>query len=163
MIVATPPKTWSDQEFMALSKDGHRYEIVDGELVDMGNSGMELGNLGTYLGGLIELYVRPKRLGVTCDSSTAFKLKSGNRRSPDISFIAKAQLQGLDRGRLPTGCFDNGTRLVWVIHPDEQFILIYHSTSPDRLLTAEDRLDGEEVIPGFSCPLKDLFMKWEFD
>jgi len=33
------PKIWTDAEFMALNRDGHRYEIVNGELIDMGNSG----------------------------------------------------------------------------------------------------------------------------
>lgn len=35
----TDKKFWTDEEFMALPKDRHRYEIVNGELVDMGNSG----------------------------------------------------------------------------------------------------------------------------
>ena len=30
-------KVWTDAEFMALNRDGHRYEIVNGELIDMGN------------------------------------------------------------------------------------------------------------------------------
>ncbi|MEO0987991.1 MAG: Uma2 family endonuclease [Cyanobacteria bacterium J06639_14] len=190
MTIAAERKVWSDAEFMALPKDGHRYEVVDGELIDMGNSGMEHGNLGAYLGGLIELYARPQRLGVTCDSSKAFKLTSGNRRSPDVSFITRERLQGLGRGRLPTGYFEgapdlaveilssgntveeihtkiveyfsNGTQLVWVIHPDEQYVLVYHEPSPDQFLKVGDSLDGENVVPGFSCPLADLFATWEF-
>ena len=95
MTIATEKKIWTDEEFMALPDDGDRYEIVNGELVNMGNSGMEHGNLGTFLGGALELYVRPRKLGVACDSSTAFKMKSGNKRSPDISFVAKERLKGL--------------------------------------------------------------------
>jgi hypothetical protein len=38
-----------------------------------------------------------RKLGALMDSSTAFKMKSGNRRSPDISFVAKERLQGLER------------------------------------------------------------------
>lgn len=88
---------------MALPDDGGCYELVDGEAVDMGNSGMEHGNISAYLSGVIELYVRPRKLGVTCDSSTAFTLKSGNKRSPDVSFVSKERLQGLRR--LPKGFF----------------------------------------------------------
>ncbi|NJM28322.1 MAG: Uma2 family endonuclease, partial [Pseudanabaena sp. RU_4_16] len=43
MTVATEQKIWTDEEFMALPRDGNRYELVNGELVDMGNSGMEHG------------------------------------------------------------------------------------------------------------------------
>ena len=66
-------KAWTDEEFMALADDGDHYEIIDGELVNFGNSGMEHGNIGIFLGGLIEIFVRQHNLGVTCDSSTAFK------------------------------------------------------------------------------------------
>ena len=46
-------KAWTDEEFMALADDGDRYEIVDGELVNLGNSGMEHGNIGIFLGGAV--------------------------------------------------------------------------------------------------------------
>jgi Uma2 family endonuclease len=84
---------WSDEAFMALSGDEQRYEVVDGELVDMGNSGMEYGEIGSFLGGMLALHVRRDKLGIVCDSSTSYTLKSGNRRSPDVSFVAKERLQ----------------------------------------------------------------------
>lgn len=185
---ASEPKVWTDAEFMALPQDGHRYELVNGELIDVGNSGMEHGwfasNLMIVLGG----FVRTHKLGVMCDSSTAFAMKNGNRRSPDVSFVAKERLQGLRR--LPKGFFqgapdlavevlspsntveeihnkiveyfENGTRLVWVIHPDEQYVLVYHSPSPDRLLRPQDVLEGETVIPGFSLAVSKLFEELDF-
>ena len=75
-------KVLTDEEFMALTDDGDRYEVIDGKLVNVGNSGMEHGNIGIFLGGLIEIFVRQNKLGVACDSSTAFKMKGGNKRSP---------------------------------------------------------------------------------
>ena len=30
--------------------------------------------------------------------------------------------------------FENDTRLVWVIHPDEKYVLVYHAPEPERLL-----------------------------
>jgi Uma2 family endonuclease len=188
MSVASEKKVWTDEEFMALPDDGGRYELVDEEVVDMGNSGMEHGNISAYLCGLIELYVRPKKLGVTCDSSTAFTLKSGNKRSPDVSFVSKERLQGLRR--LPKGFFqgapdlaievispsntfeeiytklveyfDNNCRVVWVINPDERSVVVYRQPQPDRLLKMTDSLDGEEVIPGFTLPVAQLFAELDF-
>ena len=187
MTIASERKIWTDEEFMALPEDG-RYELVNGELVNMGNSGMEHGEIGSFLGGSLSLYVRSHKLGAICDSSTAFAMKTGNKRSPDVSFIAKERLQGVKR--LPKGYFqgspdlaveilspsntveeihdkiveyfENGTRLLWVIHPDEQYVLVYHSPSPDRLLRLEDSLDGEEIISGFSLPVAELFAELEF-
>jgi Uma2 family endonuclease len=48
MTVATEQKIWTDEEFMALPRDAKRYELVNGELVDMGNSGMEHGVWGIF-------------------------------------------------------------------------------------------------------------------
>ena len=49
MTISTEKKVWTDEEFMELSKDGHCYELVNGELVNMGNSGME--QLAHFWGG----------------------------------------------------------------------------------------------------------------
>jgi Uma2 family endonuclease len=186
MIVATAQQHWTDEAFMALP-DGHRYELVNGELIDMGSAGMEHGGIGSYL-GVLALYVRQNKLGIVCDSSTAFTLKSGNKRSPDISFVCRERLKGLScppRGFfqgspdlaveiLSPGntveemhekiveYFENETRLVWVIHPDERYVLVYHQSEPDCLLRTGDCLDGEGIVFGFSMPVSDLFESWDF-
>ena len=161
MTVSADKKVWTDEEFLALSKDGHRYEIVDGELVDMGNSGMEHGDIGSFLGGSLALYVRRNKLGSVCDSSTAFSLKTGNKRSPDVSFVSPGNTVEEMHDKI-VEYFENGARLVWVIHPDERYVLVYREPVPDRLLKVTDQLDGEEVVPGFSIAIADLFEAWDF-
>lgn len=182
-------KVWTDEEFMALPQDGHCYEIVNGELVDMGNSGALHGYVCAILMTLLGSHIRIHKLGAIFDSSTAFNMKNGNRRSPDISFFAKARLQGITE--LPSGFldgapdltvevlspgntveeihdklveyFENGTRLAWIVHPSEHYVLVYRSAQePDRLLKAIDSLDGEEVIPGLTVPVADLFQPLSF-
>ncbi len=186
---APEKKVWTDEAFMALPNNGHRYEIVNGELIDMGNSGAKHGYIAIILSSALFAVVMSKKLGVLFDSSTAFKMKNGNKRSPDIAFFAKERLQGMTE--LPSGFlegapdlavevlspgntveeidakiteyFENGTRLVWVISPTQHYILIYRSAQePDRLLKSVDNLDGEEVIPGFSLTVSDLFQKLSF-
>ncbi|MFM6312400.1 MAG: Uma2 family endonuclease, partial [Dolichospermum sp.] len=86
---------------------------------------MEHGNIGIFLGGLIEIFVRQHNLGVTCDSSTAFKMKGDNKRSPDISFVSKERLIGLKR--LPKGFFDGAPDLVVeIISPGNTFDEIHN-------------------------------------
>ena len=48
-IAAPEKKVWTDEAFMALPDDGHRYEIVNGELIDMGNSGALHGYIAIIL------------------------------------------------------------------------------------------------------------------
>jgi len=181
-------RVWTDEALMALPDTGDRYELINGELVSMGNSGMEHGELSAFLAGSLSIYVRSRKLGVVCDSSTAFTMESGNKRSPDISFVSRERLLGLKR--LPKGFFQgapdlaievispsntfeeihgkiveyfgNGCRLIWVVHPDEESVLVYRKPQPDRLLKITDLLDGEEVIPGFTLPVSELFVELEF-
>ena len=182
-------KLWTDEAFMALPDDGHHYEIANGELVDMGNSGAKHGYLAIILSSALFSAVMAQKLGALFDSSTAFKMKNGNKRSPDISFFAKERLQGL--AELPSGYldgapdlavevlspgntneemdgklvdyFENGSRLVWVISPNQHYVLTYRSArEPDRLLKSADCLDGEEIIPGFMLPVADLFQQLSF-
>ena len=182
-------KVWTDAEFMALNRDGHRYEIVNGELIDMGNSGAKHGYIAIILSATLFNCVSTRKLGAMFDSSTAFKMKSGNKRSPDVSFMAKERLQGLDD--IPDGFlegapdlaveilspsntvaeihdklveyFENGARLVWVINPKEKYVLVYRSSQePDRLLKSVNSLDGEEIVPGFTLAIAELFQKLAF-
>jgi len=186
---AIASKIWTDEEFMSLPDDGHHYEIINGELIDMGNSGALHGYVCSTLMILLGGYVRQQKLGAMLDSSTAFKMKNGNKRSPDIAFFAKERLQGI--AVLPSGYlegapdlavevlspgntveeiddklteyFENGSRLVWVINPTQHYVLVYRSAQePDRLLKEKDSLDGEEVIPGFTLAIADLFQKLDF-
>ncbi len=58
--------------------------------------------------------------------------------------------------------FENGCRLVWAINPDEKSILVYHKPEPDKLLQITDNLDGEDILPGFTLAVADLFIEWNF-
>lgn len=185
----SPAQVWTDEAFMALSQDGHRYELVDGQLVDMGNSGAKHGYIAIVLSSALFAVVMAQKLGALFDSSTAFKMKNGNKRSPDISFFAKHRLQTFED--LPLGFlegapdlaieilspantieeidtklieyFENGSRLVWVISPTQRYVLVYRSAQePDRLLKSSDFLDGEDVIPGFTLPVANLFQRLTF-
>ncbi|WP_108936224.1 Uma2 family endonuclease [Microcystis sp. 0824] len=182
-------KVWTDIEFMALPDDGNRYELVKGELINLGNSGAFHGYIAIILSAALFALVTSRKLGVLLDSSTAFTMKNGNKRSPDIAFFAKERLQGLEE--LPTGFleggpdlvveilspgntvaaiedkiaeyFANGTRWLWVISPGQHYVLVYRSGyEPQRLLTSADFLEGEDVVPGFTFPVADLFQKLSF-
>lgn len=187
--VVSAPKVWTDEAFLALPDDGNRYELVNGELINMGNSGALHGYICSTLMILLGGYVRLKNLGVMFDSSTAFKMRNGNKRAPDVAFFAKERLQGVTT--LPSGFlddapdlaievlspnntveeindkiaeyFENAARLVWVINPYQHYVLVYRSAQePDRLLKSTDALDGEDVIPGFTLPVAELFQELSF-
>ncbi|MDX2161495.1 MAG: Uma2 family endonuclease [bacterium] len=50
----------------------------------------------------------------------------------------------------------NGVRLVWLLYPDEQIVEAISRTDR-QLLQVDKTLDGGEVLPGFSVPVRDIF------
>jgi Uma2 family endonuclease len=185
--VITALKTnWLDAEFMSLPQ---RAELVDGELQNMANSGIEHGYIASTLIFWLMGWVRSAELGIVLDSSTAFTMKSGNRRSPDVSFLAMSKLKGIPR--LPKGYwngapdlaveilsptntiaemnqkileyFENGTKVVWLIHPDQKFVMTYHQPLPDRqLLLMGDFLSEPDLFANCQLPVSELFAQPNF-
>ncbi len=181
-------KTWTDEEFMALPDDGNRYEVVNGELIAMGSASAKHGYHVSLIHIILGAYVRSQKIGFTFDSDTSFKMKSGNRHSPHCSFFSKERLRSL--GGIPKGYiegspdlvvkvlsddntvggihnkiveyFENGSRLVWIIHPEEKYVLVYRRPEPAALKRPGDILEGEEVIPGFTLDLSEFFAEPEF-
>lgn len=184
METTVTKKTWTEKELMALPSNGNKYELINGELI-MVPTGIEHEDIGARLLVALGKFVFEYNLGVVCGSSAGYWMKSGNLRSPDVSFISKKRLQGFKRP--PKGFFkgspdlaveilspsdtietlhekiveyfENDTKLAWVINPEEQVILVYHSPRPDKLLRSNDTLNGEDIFTGFTLPVSELFVE----
>jgi Uma2 family endonuclease len=50
-----------------------------------------------------------------------------------------------------------GVDVVWVVEPDEHVISVYRSPTDIQEFTAQDTLVADDILPGFSLPLVDLF------
>lgn len=50
-----------------------------------------------------------------------------------------------------------GTRLVWVVYPGTNSIVVHNSLKDISILTARDTLDAGGVVPGFEIPVADVF------
>ncbi|MGH7645260.1 MAG: Uma2 family endonuclease, partial [Gemmatimonadales bacterium] len=49
-----------------------------------------------------------------------------------------------------------GSRLVWVVDPERRHAVVYRADGTETLVGADDSLSGEDVVPGFSCPLASI-------
>jgi Uma2 family endonuclease len=52
---------------------------------------------------------------------------------------------------------DAGVKLVWVIDPARKVAHVHRPDDSLSVIDAGGALDGEDVLPGFSCPLSDVF------
>lgn len=50
-----------------------------------------------------------------------------------------------------------GVKLVWVIDPENQLVYLHCKDGSVAKLHAKDELSGEDVLPGFTCKVSDLF------
>ena len=80
----TAVKVWTDEELMALPKDGYKRELLHGEII-MSPDGSEHGMICVRLAAELQVYVRRHRLGAVFDSSTGFRLTPDDLLSPDVA------------------------------------------------------------------------------
>jgi Uma2 family endonuclease len=171
---------------LTLPDDDYTYEVVDGVLVRMGGSGNRATILGIELAAVLRNYVRPRRLGLVTGADGVYKFPhaetgpipdagfyTAERRAlivdddkpipfaPDLAVEVVSPSQDADdmAAKVRT-YFGGGTRLVWVVWPQSKHIDVWHPDQPERpahALVVGDNLDGEDVIPGFTYPVTDVF------
>jgi Uma2 family endonuclease len=87
-------------------------------------------------------------------------LEKYQRLAPDLVVeVASPNQRASDVAKKVRVYLDAGVRLVWVIWPGSKMADVWRpgSDTPSVTLTVADRLDGLDVVPGFSYPLADLF------
>ena len=169
------------------SGQAERYELIEGEVVVMAPAGGEYGLVAGRLLGLIFGYLEQHPLGEVLTAETGFYTRGDKHtvRAPDVAFIPHERIpeSGMPKGYLdivPTLVAEVvsphdkadaveqkigewlafGVALVWVVYPASRRVYVYRQdeTSP-TVLTVDDTLDGETVLPGFTLAVKRLFQK----
>ncbi len=52
---------------------------------------------------------------------------------------------------------DNGVKLGWLIEPEAKTVEIYRSQQSVEILNNPQTLSGEDVLPGFTLDLSEIF------
>ena len=86
-------RTLTQEEFAAWVAarwrgDLNHYELLDGRVVMTPPAGYPQGAIAAALGGILEPFVRQRKLGKCFDSSQGFELPSGDTVEPDYSFVS---------------------------------------------------------------------------
>lgn len=177
MATTIPPVT--DADLVRMPRDGRKYELVDGE-IRVSPAGYRHGLVSVRLTAKLWTFVAAHGLGDVLESSTGFRLPGGNVRCPDVSFVSAARVpagqpQGFaefapdlavevlspeDRQREVLDKVGEylgaGVRLVWVIDPGQATAVVFRSLTDVRRVERDGVLDGEDVVPGFTCTLSEL-------
>jgi Uma2 family endonuclease len=183
MSIMPNPSITTAEDLLSIREPGFRHELVRGELRRMSPAGHWHGGVGMVLAELISRHVREHRLGRAYMAETGFVLSRNPDTvlAPDISFVRQERLpRAFSPGYFPgppdlaveitspndtytavhekaLSWLEHGTRLVWVVDPVAKRATVYRSRDDVRLLGPDDELAGDDVLPGLTVPLRDLF------
>ena len=179
------PKLMTADELLRLPDDGQRHELIAGELRTMSPTGEEHGGIVANLTASLVPYVRAHRLGRVVTGEPGFQLAAApdTVRAPDVAFIRRerAQATGKLTGFRPGApdlaievispsdlytdvedkvamWFQYGAHMVIVVNPRHQTVTVYRSPTQMHRLTAADTLTGEDVVPGWTMPVHEIFV-----
>lgn len=183
--VTTYPASMTVAEFEVYPFPDGKVELVRGEPRVMSPAGGGHGVVQGNLSRLLLPFVHEHRLGRVFNDGVGFELIALPRtvRNPDLSFVRSDRLPpgGIRRrgflkmapdlavevlspdesaAELQEKIDDyqaSGTPLIWVIDPDRCTVRVLELYAPERVLGANQTLDGGDVIPGFTCPVSELF------
>ncbi len=171
-------------ELLRMPDDGKRYELIEGELIELAPAGGRHSNIGLRIAALLFQHVDKSNLGDMFGADCGFFLRHDpdTVRAPDAAFIASERIPP---GGIPVGYLDtipdlavevvspndragqvqdkieqwieHGVKLVWLVHPERRSITVYRSLSEILVLHEGDTLTGDPVLPDFSCSVSEIF------
>ena len=171
-------------DLLRLYSQGVKGELIRGVLHETMPAGGRHGDFAGALLSEVRVYARPRRLGRVGGTDTGIMLERNpdTVREPDVYYISAEKLP-LDvevagyyevvpdmvaEVHSPSDTMAEfnekiqmwlnfGVYMVLAVYPETLTIGIHRPNRPVVTLTYNDTLDGGDVIPGFSCPVRDIF------
>lgn len=172
-------------ELLAMPDDGLRRELVDGEVFVSPPPGEEHGVVAARFLVKLGSHVFAHDLGIVHAAETGFRISENPDTvlAPDVAFVSRARVERAAVGKgyragapdfvvevvSPGDSFAEveakvarwlaaGCRMMIVVNPARRAATVYRSRDDITLLTEHDTLDGGDVVPGWTLPLRDLFV-----
>ena len=181
--MTTQARLMTAEELWQLPDDGQRHELVEGALITMAPPAYEHGKIALRLGSPLMQYVEANKLGeAVVESGFLIRRNPDTVRSPDVAFTTQERLAAVGRvkGFLPIApdlvaeivsandlytevtekvaeWLAAGTRMVLVIDPRHHTVTVHRSPTAVTALTEADQIDGADVVPGWTMPVRALF------
>ena len=173
------PALMTAEELLHASIPDKRTELVRGVLEVREPAGGRHGRMANELARLIGNNVHAHQLGTVYAAETGFTLARhpDTVRAPDIAFVRRDRVPdpeplgfpefapdlvvevlspGVRPGEVLTKVGDwlnAGTPLVWIVDPERRAARVYRHDGSVTVVTESELLQGEDVLPGFACPL----------
>ena len=183
-LAPVKPKLLTAEDLLRLDSKGVKGELIRGRLCETMSAGVKHGEVASNFVGELRNFVRPRRLGrvIGTDTGVLIERDPDTVREPDVMFISSERMpltvrpdgyseiipdivvevkspsdsvaEVNDKARMWRDC---GVPLVWAAYPETRTIDVHRADGAIITLYEDDVLDGGEILPGFSVPVRDIF------
>jgi Uma2 family endonuclease len=180
-MATTKLLTFEDFELL---DDDKKYEIIDGELYEVAPANPEHARIAYRIVAKVSQFDPELKLieGFIADGPFRLVLETESVVVPDVAFmrvermppdaeiekrvdqapdIAVEIMSPSDRisvvMRKVMRYLEAGTLMVWLVDPAARTVTVYEPGGRAQVLDGDDHLDGGDIIPGFSVPVRSLF------
>ena len=181
-----PPHMTLDEFFDYPGEDGYRYELVEGVLVRMVGTRPRAGRVSRRIYDQLAPFVQAHGLGTVTQPDEVYDFENSGQKDtgllPDVAFYYASREPSVDPDKAYPFAPDlavevtsprqyrpgmkakaerylaGGTALIWVVWPKRQQVDVWRPGAVEpATLGIGDMLDGENVVPGFTYTVADLF------
>lgn len=171
------------EQLASVAIPGKWTELIRGRLVVREPPGTWHGRVSATVLLLLGAFVRAHRAGTVVAQDTGFRIASDpdTVRAPDAAFLDVERskritprgyaavapnlvVEVLSPEDRPAEVLEKiadwlgaGVELAWVVDPERREVRIHRADGRLALRGESDALEGEQVLPGFSCVVRDLF------
>ena len=167
------------EDFMAITDDG-RFDLIDGEL-HVVLAALEHGEPAANIIIALGAFAKPRRLGKLYTAEATFVLGSGTALCPDAAYLRMERVppkgtEGFYQGapdlavevvspsetrpmvaRKVERYLHAGTAIVWCVCQNTETVVVHRPGREPVTLGVDDVLDGGDLLPGFSLPVREVF------
>jgi Uma2 family endonuclease len=186
-MATAPAKSWTIDD-LAAPPDDKRYEIWEGELIEMSPSGRQHSVIAMRIGSRMQLFVEQHDLGDVsgADGGYVISRDPDTLLVPDIAYVKPGRLstdEGEGFALIPPDLavevvspsdrmsevlekvniyLAAGVQMVWVVLPRQRMVSVHRLDQPNVVQQVHegDELDGGEILPGFRLPVAEIFRSY---
>ena len=159
------------------------FELIDGEIVEVSPSFLPSA-IGIQIAYYIKVWLHAQnpKSGYITGADGGYMMPDGGKYNPDVGYIRKSRLTEIPAREVPMmmdfavevlspsdadhrrrvtqkvdGYKSAKVPLLWVVEPKDKTVQVYAYGEDKGIYKRGDTLDGGDVLPGFSLPVRDVF------
>lgn len=175
------------EEFLATQSlpenQDKRLELHHGEVIEKMAASYSSSHIGLRIGQKIMNYLDKNPIGRATGADGTYIMSEDTSFIPDVGFISKERMPDKPKGAVPmppdlavevvspsdqprkvyqkaVRYIELGTKLVWVVFPDEETVDVYRPAEEGvnvQTLKGDASLSGGDVLPNFELTVQAIF------